>query len=433
VGRRKKNKVGKKIKTMQVACRCLLIVLVLPQLLALSWCDNAALLRPLGILHRGMVARGRSSATSDMKLHLRGGSGDVGTDGAAVGDQEEDKTSELPKHVNMELGETEAVVREKQAIDETCDELHAKKEKGQAQLAKQEAALLLAAAKAGDTQSLQDILVHGVEWLGVMDEDGMNALHHAAAGGHQDTINSLLERDSSGSSLAARANDGSSALHLASYYGFDAAVELLLARGADVHAVDVEGSTALHNAAYKGNSDIVSLLIKAGANVNQQQVMHIVLAYMHAQIRMHAACIKSETRRACIQGGWGTTMCPHTTLYIPSYYYICVLILRPHSCEHIYMYQLYIPLTYTDEGRLDCTASCRDVGRHRGGLAAASSRRRQISPEHRRQKRGRYRARAPANTRPGIPMPSNTLAELSVACRHMPLTKPLVEFRHRDA
>jgi ankyrin repeat protein len=194
-------------------------------------------------------------------------------------------------------------------------------------LAKQEAALLLAAAKAGDTQSLQDVLVHGVDWLGVMDEDGMNALHHAAAGGHQDTINSLLERDSSGSSLSARSNDGSSALHLASYYGFDAAVELLLARGADVHAVDVEGSTALHNAAYKGNSDIVSLLIKAGVNVNQQQVMHIVLAYMHAQIRMHAACIKSETRRACIQGGWGL-LCvlillyiyPHTTISVSSYY-----------------------------------------------------------------------------------------------------------------
>jgi hypothetical protein len=278
---------------MHVACRCLLLVLVLPQLLALSCCDNAAALRPLGILHRGMCARGRSSATSDRKLHLRGGSGDdVGQDAAAVGNQEENKTSELPKHVNMELGETEAAVREKKAIDETCDELHAKKEKAQTQLAKQKAALLLAAAKAGDTQSLQDVLVHGVDWLGVMDEDGMNALHLAAAGGHQDTINSLLEGDSSGSSLGARANDGSSALHLASYYGFDAAVELLLARGADVHAVDMEGSTALHNAAYKGNSDIVSLLIKAGANVNQQQVMRIVLAYMHARIRKHAACLE---------------------------------------------------------------------------------------------------------------------------------------------
>lgn len=50
--------------------------------------------------------------------------------------------------------------------------------------------------------------------------------------------------------------------------GDKAAVEALLAKGADVNAKDGYGDTPLHNAAYYGKKDIVELLLDKGADVN---------------------------------------------------------------------------------------------------------------------------------------------------------------------
>jgi len=45
-------------------------------------------------------------------------------------------------------------------------------------------------------------------------------------------------------------------------------IELLIAKGADVHAKSYRERTPLHDAAYRGHKEIVELLIDAGANVN---------------------------------------------------------------------------------------------------------------------------------------------------------------------
>jgi ankyrin repeat protein len=45
-------------------------------------------------------------------------------------------------------------------------------------------------------------------------------------------------------------------------------VGLLLSKGADVHATDVNGSTPLHHAANMGNLRAAELLIERGADVN---------------------------------------------------------------------------------------------------------------------------------------------------------------------
>src|SRR5438094_761224 len=47
-----------------------------------------------------------------------------------------------------------------------------------------------------------------------------------------------------------------------------AAIELLLANGANVHATDVFGETALMMAARAGRADVVRVLIRAQADVN---------------------------------------------------------------------------------------------------------------------------------------------------------------------
>mgnify|MGYP001619993551 CR=1 FL=1 len=64
---------------------------------------------------------------------------------------------------------------------------------------------------------------------------------------------------------------GSTALHLASINGYAKIVGILLARKADINAVDKSGTTALHRAVSHGNGDLLAIvksLLAANANVN---------------------------------------------------------------------------------------------------------------------------------------------------------------------
>ena len=63
-----------------------------------------------------------------------------------------------------------------------------------------------------------------------------------------------------------KAECGLTPLHIATLAYHPAAVELLLAHGADVSIPDHEGNTALHMASFLGRTDIVLPLLKAGAD-----------------------------------------------------------------------------------------------------------------------------------------------------------------------
>jgi len=91
-------------------------------------------------------------------------------------------------------------------------------------------------------------------------------LHRASAGGHDSTVQFLIEKF--GADKDAKTNDGSTALHLAAAGGHDSTVRVLIEElHADKEARTNDGSTALHLAATKDHKSTVQLLIQNfGAN-----------------------------------------------------------------------------------------------------------------------------------------------------------------------
>ncbi len=88
------------------------------------------------------------------------------------------------------------------------------------------------------------------------------ALRQAAAFGHADTVNALLDR---GTDVNARAWNGYTALHQASSHGLPKMVALLLSRGADPELRNEGRWTALSLAAVRGHVKTVEALLVGGA------------------------------------------------------------------------------------------------------------------------------------------------------------------------
>ena len=94
-----------------------------------------------------------------------------------------------------------------------------------------------------------------------------DALFNAAALGEIEAVKVLLSGEPE--SIFARDSDGHTPLHVAAtFVGSVAVVELLLANGVDVNAVNRHGDTALHKAAGNGHAEVVALLVEHGAKVN---------------------------------------------------------------------------------------------------------------------------------------------------------------------
>jgi ankyrin repeat protein len=101
--------------------------------------------------------------------------------------------------------------------------------------------------------------------------DRNKELLKAAKSGDVETVQALLVSDPS--VLLARDIDGSTALHCAAWKGHHAIVALLLSHGADVHthnSNDHWGTTPLHAAAHANHARIAELLIAHGADVNAE-------------------------------------------------------------------------------------------------------------------------------------------------------------------
>ncbi|RVE44509.1 hypothetical protein evm_010838 [Chilo suppressalis] len=124
---------------------------------------------------------------------------------------------------------------------------------------------LLEAARTGDVETARSILDARPRLVNCRDVDGRHStpLHFAAGYNRLPLAQLLLQR---GADVHAKDKGGLVPLHNACSYGHYEVTELLVGAGAGVNAADLWRFTPLHEAAAKGKADIVRILLKHGAD-----------------------------------------------------------------------------------------------------------------------------------------------------------------------
>ncbi|QAU34587.1 ankyrin repeat domain-containing protein [Janthinobacterium sp. 17J80-10] len=119
------------------------------------------------------------------------------------------------------------------------------------------------AARNDNVDEINSLLHRGLDPNLVEEERGETGLIIAVREGSVRVFNALL--NARNIDLEVKARNGDNALMVAAYKGNRSAVELLLAKGAEVNRPNW---TALHYAAAAGKNDIVQMLLDRGADVN---------------------------------------------------------------------------------------------------------------------------------------------------------------------
>ncbi|KAI9147082.1 ankyrin repeat protein [Paramyrothecium foliicola] len=123
---------------------------------------------------------------------------------------------------------------------------------------------LLLAAENGYLEIVKDLLSHKAD-SAIADFDGMKAWQKAMSEGYTSIVDTLLSDPDISFHDWEKVDE---ALLLASRRGWDAMVEVLLEKNANVNFQSKEGWTALHVAVMKGHRKVVKTLLKKGISVN---------------------------------------------------------------------------------------------------------------------------------------------------------------------
>jgi hypothetical protein len=124
---------------------------------------------------------------------------------------------------------------------------------------------LIEASKRGDLFAVVHYLKKFPESIGARDGFGYTPLHWAAVRGHWDAVEVLVAR---GADVDAVGGDGGTPLHLAAHHDRPDMVRLLLEEGADLTIQNQWGRTPLHVAARRNCDLVAALLLSRGADPN---------------------------------------------------------------------------------------------------------------------------------------------------------------------
>eukprot|EP00002_Diphylleia_rotans_P031614 TRINITY_DN656_c0_g1_i3.p1 TRINITY_DN656_c0_g1~~TRINITY_DN656_c0_g1_i3.p1 ORF type:complete len:938 (-),score=207.67 TRINITY_DN656_c0_g1_i3:479-3292(-) len=121
------------------------------------------------------------------------------------------------------------------------------------------------AASKGKLACLELLTQKGAAALRMLDEQMRSCLHWASIEGASEVVDFLL---ANGLAIDAKDHMMRTPLILALAYGHENVAQILINRGADIHAIDQFGMSALHHAAHSNLVTVARQLIKSGISVN---------------------------------------------------------------------------------------------------------------------------------------------------------------------
>jgi ankyrin repeat protein len=163
---------------------------------------------------------------------------------------------------------------------------------------KKRTALRLASSQ--DGSSMVSLLLSRTPDLSFEDRDGLNALHYAARSGNVETITEVLRACETHALDLSTARDkkGRNALHHVLSRADIEALQLLLDRGADVNATDIDGNTPLafylSRSWFSVDDNVCRLLLQEGTDPAFVNHKGLTLAHLYANcIPMKVSTLKS--------------------------------------------------------------------------------------------------------------------------------------------
>ena len=162
---------------------------------------------------------------------------------------------------------------------------------------------LVQAAGVGDLPTVELLLEQNVTPYTTIDETRRTPLHDAAAFGHAEVVQALIQaaihRDQLNLILGAKDQRHRTPLHDAAFGGHVAVAGILLDHGAVIHAGGPDGLQPLHLAVIKGDEKMVKFLLARGAYVLARDVEgRTAKDYARALHHDHLArSLEEETRR----------------------------------------------------------------------------------------------------------------------------------------
>lgn len=125
---------------------------------------------------------------------------------------------------------------------------------------------MIKAAKKGDVEKVKLLLSGDAGLIEARDNDGSTALHCATWKGLQTMVAFLLSKGADVNAHNKNEHYGTTPLHAAAHANQAAIAEMLIEHGADVNALDMNGKTPMHHTTFHKAKAAAKVLQKHGAN-----------------------------------------------------------------------------------------------------------------------------------------------------------------------